>query len=120
METVRSVGRLPPLSGRVKAVALAVLGLTLVAIVADTRRVRTGELLVQADDAAVRVVIRRGDRVVVPATESRSFVLRPGDYTVEVSPPGSRAEPEHVSIARGGRSVVRVVSPSGSARGSNP
>jgi hypothetical protein len=100
----------PPLSNRVVVVAAAVLGLTVAAIVIDTRRVRTGELLVQADRGDVRVAIRKGGRLVVLPTGNRSFTLLPGDYSVELegSPPGLRVVPARVSVARNTRSVVRV------------
>lgn len=91
----------PPISRRVVVVGAAVLGLTLVAIVADGRRIRTGELLVQSDRGDRRVTLKREGRRVIGPTEKRSFTLPPGDYDVEVDgAPGGR-----VSVVRGERTV---------------
>lgn len=102
---------LPPLSRRVKVLATAVIGLTLIALVADRRRPPAGELLVQADAADVRVTVRRNGLVVVRSTATRSFTLPPGDY--EVTPDAAprvalRAFPPRVTVVPNGRAVVRV------------
>ncbi len=99
-----------PSSSRVTVIAAAVLALTIAAMVVDHRRVRTGELLIQSDRADVRVVVTRGGRTIVPATAKRSFTLAPGDYeiAVDASLEGLRAVPARVTVARGGRAVVRV------------
>ncbi|GAC1448753.1 MAG: hypothetical protein NVSMB9_32210 [Isosphaeraceae bacterium] len=99
-----------PLSNRVVVVAIAVLVLTVAAIVTDSRRERTGELLVQADARDVLISIRKAGRPVMPPTPRRSIVLPPGDYTVELDPvqAGLRVVPGQVTIAKGERVVVRV------------
>ena len=102
----------PPYSGRVTLIAAAVLGLTIVAMVVDHRRERTGELIIQSDRADVRVVIRQAGRTIVPTTEKRSFTLRPGDYEIALDGPSEalRVVPARVKLARGGRAIVRVES----------
>jgi len=104
---------LPPLSRTVTVVVAAVLGLTLAALLLDGRRTTTGELLVQADSGTVLVSIRRGGRVIIPATEKRSFTLTPGDYEVvlEDEEAGRRAVPSRVRVAQSGRTVVRIEGP---------
>ena len=94
----------PRASARVVLVATVVLGLTLFAVVADTRRVRTGELLVQSDRADLRVTVTRGGRPVAGPTGKRSFTLLPGDYDIEAD--GRTVG--RVSVVRGGRSVLSV------------
>jgi hypothetical protein len=93
-----------PISRRVVLVGGAVLALTLAAVVVDSRRVRTGELLIQSDRGDLRIAIKQGGRLVAGPTETRSFTLRPGVYDVEVD--GSRQDT--VSIVKGGRSVLSV------------
>jgi hypothetical protein len=97
----------------VKFVAVTVMVLTVVAIVADRRPVRTGELLVQADRSGVRVSILRGGRVIIPWTDRRSFTLPPGEYEVALDAPplAPRPVPSRVSVTRGGRAVVTIAAP---------
>src|SRR4051812_3728873 len=97
----------PPLSRRVFAVGATVLAMTIVAVVVDTRRVRTGELLIQSDRGDLSVTIRQGGRVVEGPTGHRSFTLRPGVYQVDVA--GSAGAT--VSVVAGERSVMSVASP---------
>jgi hypothetical protein len=99
-----------PGSPPVRLVAVVVLGLTLLALVSDRRRVRTGELRIQADESDIQVLIRHGDRLIERATHKRSFTLAPGQYDVEIAdnPPGWNVEPARVEVVRGKRSVVRV------------
>jgi hypothetical protein len=101
---------LPPLSGKVKAIAALVIGLTLVALVVDRRRERTGSLLVQVDGGNVTITLMHEGRAVVSASNRRSFVLLPGAYEVIADGPGHswRALPSRVTVPLGGRAVVRV------------
>ncbi len=82
----------------------AVLLFTMVAIVADFRRVRTGELLIQSDRGDLRVVITQDGRVVAGPTGNRSFVLLPGVYDIEVD--GTRRA--RVAVVRGKREVLAL------------
>jgi hypothetical protein len=94
----------PPISRRVVVVGAAVLGLTFAAIVADGRRARTGELLIQSDRGDRRITLKRDGRLVVGPTDQRSFTLPPGDYGVEIDgAPGGR-----VSVVRGERTVWKA------------
>lgn len=99
----------PPVSTRV-VLAATVIGLTLTAIVAERSRGRTGELIVQADVADVRVAITQGGKSIVAPTEPRSFRLPPGDYDVEIAgrPVGLRVVPARVSVARNRTAAVRI------------
>jgi hypothetical protein len=99
--------RKPPL---VAIVAVLVLGFTLVAVFIDSRRVRTGDLLVQADASDVRITIKRGERTVVPPTEQRSFTLPPGEYEVALAgdATGFQTVPAHITVEKYRRAVVRI------------
>lgn len=104
-----------PLSGRVVGVAAAVLGFTVAAVVYDSRRVQTGELLVQAEASDVRVTIRQAGRLVVRPSEKRSFPLLPGDYEVEIvdPTPGRTVRTRRVVVRRHARAVVTFDRPGG-------
>lgn len=100
----------PPVPRYIAWLATVMLTLSILAVVSDLRRVRTGELLIQSDVNAIKLEIRQDERVVVSVTDRRSFTLKPGDYEVRiVGGPGSlRAIPSPVVVKRGVRSVVRV------------
>jgi WD40 repeat protein len=78
--------------------------------VADVRRVRTGQILIQSDAGDARVTIKRGGETVVRSTDKRSLTLAPGSYTLELEDPapGLHLSPERVEVPRNGRSVVRI------------
>jgi len=87
--------------------ATAVMALTLVAITIDRRKVKTGELLVQATDASTHVVVRQGDRVVIASTDRRSFTLLPGEYQVDFMGDGSHLKSSaRINVVRSARAVV--------------
>ena len=90
--------------------ATLVIVLTIAAMIHDRRRVRTGELRIQADAEEFRVAIRKDGRIVIPATAQRAFVLPPGDYQVVLESPGQglRVEPDRLHIVPGKRSVTRI------------
>jgi hypothetical protein len=100
----------PPLSRRAAAVIAAVMALSAVAVVADRRRVRTGELTVRGEAPGALVTVRRGGTVVVAPTRDRLFTLAAGDYEVSLdgAPGGLRVVPGRVKVERGARAVVRV------------
>ncbi len=106
----------PPLSCRQPAptyltvIASLVIVLTIAAMIHDRRKVRTGELRIQSDAAEVRIAIRKDGRTIVPASAQRCFVLPPGDYQIVLDSPdrGLRADPEHLRITPGQRSVSRI------------
>jgi hypothetical protein len=104
---------LPPLSRAVKITAAAALGLTVAALVFDRPRPRTGDLLVQSDAPDLRLRIDRDGRTVVAATDRRSFRLPAGVYDVipEMTAADPALVPRRVSVAAGGRAVVRIGPP---------
>ena len=87
--------------------ATVVMALTLVAITIDRRKVKTGELLVQATDASTHVVVRQGERVVIASTDRRSFTLLPGEYEVDFMGDGLHLESTaRIAVVRSARAVV--------------
>lgn len=106
----------PPSSPRQPAptyltvLATLVIVLTIAAMIHDRRKVRTGELRIQADTAEARVAVLKDGRTIVPASGQRCFVLPPGDYQVVLDHPGRglRVDPERLHIAPGKRSVTRI------------
>jgi hypothetical protein len=85
-----------------------VLGLTVFSVLTDRRGAGSGEVVIQADAADARVVIRRQGRVVTGPTQRRTFDLPPGDYQLSAEG-GLTVEPPRVTVVRGGRARARVV-----------
>jgi len=69
-----------------------------------------GTLVVEVDDPGVKVTIEGDGGLVITGAGLEEIRLRPGSYRVQAERDGKRVplEPELVSIAKGGREVVRV------------
>lgn len=96
-----------PIPRRLALIAPVVLASTLAAIVVDSRRVRTGELLIQSDRAGLVVTLRRDGRIVRGPTGNRSFTLPAGEYEIVAD----GGESGRVVVSRGERSVFKVATP---------
>ena len=103
----KSAKRLQDKIMRKKKNCVKAAALTIVAIVVDSRRVRTGELLIQSDRAGLLVTLRRDGRIVQSPTGNRSFTLPAGEYEVGVD----GREARRIKIVRGERSVFKVADP---------
>jgi hypothetical protein len=81
-------------------------------IVPTVIRVMTGEgtLLVEVDDPGVKVTIEGDGGLVIHGAGAQEVRLRPGSYHVQANKDGMRIplERELVSIAQGGKEVVKV------------
>jgi hypothetical protein len=85
-------------------------GLTNVAATMIRILVPEGTLVVESDDPAVRVTIEGDGGLVITGAGPQEVRLKPGSYKLQADKNGQRVplERELVSIAKGGREVVRV------------
>ena len=81
-----------------------------------------GTLVVETGDPGVKVTVEGDGGVFITGTDLAEIRLRPGSYRIHADRDGRRVplERELVSIARGGREVVRVKMEGGSLQAAGP
>ena len=91
-------------------IVLALLTLVMIAFAAFFYGFYRGTLVVECDDPAIEVRVRKGSSVPIERSFEREFRLLPGEYVLELVQlqPDLIVHPPKVQVEMGGRTTVRV------------